>query len=124
MTGASGLEGTRERGLSALRAHSIVSQFPFGTGPIRAGFHSMTDARAFHDGLVVVDGLEYSNWDRELFLELKSGGVTAVHATVVYWEDARQTLALLADWNRRFQEHGDLIRPVRAAAEDIRAAKR
>jgi len=83
----------------------------------------MTDARAFHDGLVVVDGLEYSNWDRELFEELKAGGVTAVHATVVYWEDARQTLGLLADWNRRFLEHGDLIRPV-ASAEDIRAAKR
>jgi len=83
----------------------------------------MTDPRAFHDGLVVVDGLEYSNWDRELFLELRAGGVTAVHATVVYWEDARQTLGLLADWNRRFLEHGDLIRPVRAAG-DIRAAKR
>jgi membrane dipeptidase len=83
----------------------------------------MTDARVFHDGLIVVDGLEYSNWDRELFEELKAGGVTAVHATVVYWDDARQTLTLLADWNRRFLEHGDLIRPVRAA-EDIRAAKR
>jgi membrane dipeptidase len=83
----------------------------------------MTDARGFHDGLVVVDGLEYSNWDRELFEELKAGGVTAVHATVVYWEGARQTLGLLADWNRRFLEHRDLIRPVKAA-EDIRAAKR
>ena len=77
----------------------------------------MTDTRAFHDGLVVVDGLEYSNWDRTLFEELKAGGVTVVHATVVYWEDARQTLGLLADWNRRFLEHGDLIRPVRAAAQ-------
>ncbi len=83
----------------------------------------MTDAREFHDGLIVVDGLEYSNWDRELFLELKAGGVTAVHATVVYWEDARQTLGLLADWNRRFLEHGDLVRPVKAA-DDIQAAKR
>jgi membrane dipeptidase len=83
----------------------------------------MTDARAFHAGLVVVDGLQYSNWDRSLFEELRAGGVTAVHATVVYWEDARQTLGLLADWNRRFQEHSDLIRPARSA-EDIRAAKR
>jgi len=83
----------------------------------------MTDARAFHDGLVVVDGLEYSNWDRELFEELKAGGVTAVHATVVYWEDARQTLGLLADWNRRFLEHGDLISQV-YSGEEIQAAAR
>jgi len=82
----------------------------------------MTDAAAFHAGLTVIDGLEYSNWDRALFEELKAGGVAAVHATVVYWEDARQSLALLADWNRRFREHADLIRPARSAG-DIRAAK-
>ena len=83
----------------------------------------MSDATTFHAGLIVIDGLEYSNWDRALFEELKAGGVTAVHATAVYWEDARQTLALLADWNRRFREHADLIRPVQSG-EDIRAAKR
>jgi microsomal dipeptidase-like Zn-dependent dipeptidase len=83
----------------------------------------MSEAARFHAGLIVVDGLEYSNWDRALFQELKLGGVTAVHATIVYWEDARQTLALLADWNQRFREHGDLIRPV-GSGDDIRAAKR
>jgi membrane dipeptidase len=82
----------------------------------------MSDAATFHAGLIVIDGLEYSNWDRALFEELRAGGITAVHATAVYWEDARQTLALLADWNRRFREHADLIRPV-ASGEDIRAAK-
>lgn len=81
------------------------------------------DIAAFHAGLTVIDGLEYSNWDRALFEELRAGGVIAVHATAVYWEDARQTLALLADWNRRFREHADLIRPARSG-EDIRAAKR
>ena len=83
----------------------------------------MTDAAALHAGLIVIDGLEYSNWNRALFEELKAGGITAVHATAVYWEDARQTLALLADGNRRFRDHADLIRPV-TCGEDIRAAKR
>jgi len=45
----------------------------------------MTDAATFHAGLIVIDGLEYSNWDRALFEELKAGGVSAVHATAVYW---------------------------------------
>jgi membrane dipeptidase len=83
----------------------------------------MTDRTDFHAGLTVIDGLQFSNWDRALFEELKAGGLTAVHATVVYWEDARQTLSLLADWNRRFREHGDLICPAQSG-DDIRAAKR
>ncbi len=83
----------------------------------------MNEHRDFHASLTVIDGLQYSNWDRALFEELKAGGIAAVHATIVYWEDARQTLSLLADWNRRFRDHEDLIRPARTGA-DIRAAKR
>jgi membrane dipeptidase len=82
----------------------------------------MPKASEIHAGATVIDGLQYSNWDRALFEELKAGGLSAVHATIVYWEDARQTLSLLADWNRRFREHADLIRPARSGA-DIRAAK-
>jgi membrane dipeptidase len=83
---------------------------------------TMPSPSEIHAGLTVVDGLQYSNWDRALLEELKAGGISAVHATIVYWEDARQTLSLLADWNRRFRDHGDLIRPARSGA-DIRAAK-
>ncbi len=82
----------------------------------------MPSPSEIHAGLTVIDGLQYSNWDRPLLEELKAGGLSAVHATIVYWEDARQTLGLLADWNRRFRDHGDLIRPARSGA-DIRAAK-
>jgi microsomal dipeptidase-like Zn-dependent dipeptidase len=83
----------------------------------------MTSAKDIHAGLTVIDGLQYSNWDRALLEELRGGGINAVHATIVYWEDARQTLSLLADWNRRFRDHGDLIRPARSG-EDIRAARK
>jgi microsomal dipeptidase-like Zn-dependent dipeptidase len=83
----------------------------------------MPSPKEIHAGLTVIDGLQYSNWDRALLEELKAGGIDAVHATIVYWEDARQTLTLLADWNRRFREHADLIRPARSG-DDIRAAKK
>ncbi|HEY2891371.1 MAG TPA: membrane dipeptidase [Dongiaceae bacterium] len=83
----------------------------------------MPSPKKIHAGLTVIDGLQYSNWDRALLEELKAGGIDAVHATIVYWEDARQTLALLADWNRRFRDHADLIRPARSG-DDIRAAKK
>lgn len=75
-----------------------------------------------HDELIVIDGLQYSNWSREIFTQLREGGVSAVHATLVYHENARETLSRLGEWNRRFELHGDLIMPV-ASAADIRRAK-
>ncbi|MBT6508826.1 MAG: membrane dipeptidase [Rhodospirillaceae bacterium] len=73
--------------------------------------------------MIVIDALEASNWDRELLEELRAGGVTAVHITLVFWEDARATLDNIGHWHRLFENHGDIIMPVRSAA-DIEEAKR
>jgi len=78
---------------------------------------------SLHDELIVVDGLQYSNWDRTLFEEMHRGGLTAVHATVVYWESAREAISAIGQWHQRFERHADLIIPVRCAG-DIHAAKR
>lgn len=80
------------------------------------------DASALHTRLTVVDGAEYCNWDRQIFEQLVAGGVSAVHATVVYHETARETLSRLGEWHRRFRAFDDLIRPMRSVA-DARAAK-
>lgn len=79
-------------------------------------------SRALHNDMIVIDGLQYSNWSREIFEQLHEGGVTMVHATIVYHEQIRETLMRVAEWNRQFEQHGDLIMPVRSAA-DIRRAK-
>lgn len=71
--------------------------------------------------MLIVDGLQYSNWSREIFQQMREGGVTAVHATLVYHENTRETLSRLGEWNRRFQDHDDLIMPVREAADIERA---
>jgi len=80
-------------------------------------------AQDLHASLVVIDGLQYSNWDRALFEQMRRGGLTAVHATVVYWENARETISRIGRWHQLFERHADLILPVRSA-EDIRTAKR
>ncbi len=76
-----------------------------------------------HQDLIAIDGLQYSNWSRELFEQFRKGGLSAVHVTIAYWENARETLINIGKWNRRFEQHGDLIMPVRTAA-DIHEAKR
>ena len=35
---------------------------------------------------MIIDGLQYSNWSREIFEQLKLGGVSAIHATCVFHE--------------------------------------
>ncbi|PKH01089.1 peptidase M19 [Psychromonas sp. MB-3u-54] len=71
---------------------------------------------------IVIDGLQYCNWDREYFKTLQASGITAVHATMVYHENARETLTRFAQWNLRFEQNSDLIMPVLSMA-DVEKAK-
>ena len=70
-----------------------------------------------------IDGLQYINWNRQLFEEAQQSGLNAIHVTIAYWENIRETLENIGTWNRHFINHGDLIMPVRQA-EDILEAKR
>lgn len=53
---------------------------------------------------------------------MRAGGVDAVHATVGYHENFRETVDLLVAWNRRLADHADLIVKARTVA-DIEAAR-
>ena len=39
---------------------------------------------------IIIDGLEYCNWNREILEDIKNGGITAVHVTLVYWESTEE----------------------------------
>ncbi|PKF49901.1 membrane dipeptidase [Enterovibrio nigricans] len=71
---------------------------------------------------IIVDGLQYSRWDRAYFESLKESGVTAVHVTLVYHETARETLSRFAEWNLHFERNSDLIVPV-MTMDDVFSAK-
>jgi membrane dipeptidase len=70
---------------------------------------------------MIIDGTQYCNWSRPIFEQMRAGGVTAVHVTVAYHEGFREMVQVIADWNRRFIAHADLILHARTAA-DIEAA--
>jgi len=70
----------------------------------------------------VIDGLQYSAWSREIFEQMREGGLNAVHVTIAYHENTRETLTRLGEWNSRFEAMPDLIRPV-MNPEDIHKAK-
>jgi membrane dipeptidase len=70
----------------------------------------------------IIDGCQYCNWSRPVFEEMREGKVDAVLVTIGYHEDFRETVERAIDWNRRFEQHGDLICRARSAG-DIDAAR-
>ncbi|OEY65451.1 dipeptidase [Marinobacter sp. X15-166B] len=82
----------------------------------------MQNAAELHQHAVVIDGLIIASWGRELFEDMRRGGLTAANCTVSVWEGFQDTVNNIAAFNRYFQEHADLIRPVRTT-DDIRKAK-
>jgi len=68
-----------------------------------------------------VDGMQYCNWSRRIFEQMREAGLSAVHATVAYHEGFRPTVDKIVAWNWRFRDHADLIIPGRSAADLMRA---
>ncbi len=67
--------------------------------------------------ILIIDGLQYVNWNRTLFEEAKLGGVNVIHVTIAYWENKKEVIENINTWGRRFIEHSDLIIPIHDASE-------
>ena len=52
---------------------------------------------------------------------MNEGKVAAVHVTICYHEDFRETVENVVAWNRRFERYSDLIIPGRSADDVLRA---
>ena len=66
---------------------------------------------------MIIDALQYGRWSRELFHEMRGGGVTAVHATLAYHGGFRDAVRAVQDWNRLFADNQDLVFPGRDARD-------
>ncbi len=56
-----------------------------------------------------IDGLQYANWSEKIFRQMREGGVDAVHVTIAYHENFRETVLNVEKWNRWFEQFPDLI---------------
>ncbi|MDQ7070236.1 MAG: membrane dipeptidase [Rhodobacterales bacterium] len=56
-----------------------------------------------------IDGLQYANWCEKQFRQMRDGDVDAVHVTIAYHEDFRETVLNFEKWNRWFEQFPDLI---------------
>jgi len=87
-----------------------------------SSFGGSDAARALHDDSIVIDGLVIAKWQRELFEDMRKGGLTAANCTVSVWEGFQATVNNIVKSNQLIAESSDLVCVARTAA-DIRAAK-
>lgn len=73
--------------------------------------------------MLTIDALQYSRWSRQIFEQMRQGGLHCVHVTIAYHETALETLRRIGEWNRLFEDHGDLIQRAHTA-EDVLAAQK
>jgi membrane dipeptidase len=79
------------------------------------------DTADLHRDMVVFDGLIVADFGREVFEDMRRGGLTAANCTCCIWEGFRDTMSNVARWKRWFSEHSDLILQVHTAADIARA---
>ncbi len=89
------------------------------TGPLLDWGKTMSD---LHDELIVFDGLIISNWNADVFADMRRGGLSGANCTCCVWEGFAETMGNIAQWNLWFRDHAELIVKARTTT-DIRRAK-
>lgn len=56
-----------------------------------------------------IDNLQYANWSEKIFRQMREGKVDAVHVTITYHENFRETVANVEKWNLWFERFPELI---------------
>jgi membrane dipeptidase len=69
-----------------------------------------------------IDALQYANWSEKIFRQMREGKVDAVHVTIAYHENFRETVANIEAWNSYFERFPDLIFQGKTG-EDVRLAR-
>ncbi len=78
---------------------------------------------ALHQDAIVIDGLIISNFGRDVFEDMRRGGLTAANCTCSIWENFTESMRNVMQWKQHFRDNADLITQVYTTA-DIHRAKR
>jgi len=70
-----------------------------------------------------IDALQYANWSEKIFLQMREGDVDAVHVTIAYHENFRETVANIEQWNSLFERFTELIFQGKTG-DDVRLARK
>ncbi len=80
------------------------------------------NAAELHKDSIIIDGLVCGKMNKELFEDMRKGGVTTASCTMAFWDDFKGTVNNIAAVNRLIDENSDWMTKIRTTA-DIRQAK-
>lgn len=66
---------------------------------------------------MIIDGLEINNWSRDVVLDVRSGGLNVVHATVGVWEDLAGAMTRIGAFRHLCRHNADIMRIVTTTDE-------
>ncbi|MBI28397.1 MAG: hypothetical protein CFH21_00958 [Alphaproteobacteria bacterium MarineAlpha5_Bin11] len=72
---------------------------------------------------IIIDGLQYCNWNRDLFEDALNGGLTAIHATLVYWENTEESFQKIQDWHKIINNNNDILCHATCTSDILKAKK-
>jgi len=72
---------------------------------------------------MLIDGLQCGEFDRNAFTTLRQGGLTCVTVTCGFWEDAVETMEIIAQWRDLVRENSD-VASIALTVDDIEQANR
>ncbi len=75
-----------------------------------------------HTRSIVIDALQCSDFNRELLLDAQKGGVTAINASSVLWENFRGGMDYIDMWRNKLAENADIAMQIKTT-DDIHKAK-
>ena len=70
---------------------------------------------------MIIDGLQYCNWSEKIFKQWRMSNLTAVHVTIAYHEQFRETILNFEKWNSYFESFSNLILPAYSLKDIIYA---
>lgn len=79
------------------------------------------NAADLHQESIIIDGLIIAKWNRELFEDMRKGGITTANCTVSVWENFQDTVDNIVAMNQLIEANSDLVTKVYTTADIYRA---
>ena len=77
-----------------------------------------------YEDAIIIDGLEYCNWNRQLLENANKSGLTAIHVTLVYWENTEESFHKIREWNQLIDDNQDIIMHAKNTSQILEAKQK
>jgi len=79
--------------------------------------------KSFFKNHLIIDGLQYCKWNRKLLIDVWKGGLTAIHVTLVYWENTQESYKKIKEFKKLILKNKDILCHAKKTSDILKAKK-